>query len=352
MQLRNLLSMSLPHRTLAVVFSLAIGLPLVGVGLASDEADAPDWRCITEHAAWRPRDSQGEVVFRDRIWLLGGWFNSESPPPRDVWSSADGKSWQQISDVAPWRHSDLPMTTVFDGKMWIMGGWRNGRLPDASGSNEVWSSSDGVEWQQTAAHADWSPRLGAGTVVFRNKMWILGGSEQYYYGDARSLKNDVWSSSDGRKWTQVVAAAPWAPRAFHQAIVLNNKIYVMGGGNYSPSYTAYNDVWSSEDGLHWDQVTAAASWAPRIWFSSVVYRDRMWVLGGWSNDPSRNWGDVWYSVDGKQWTELKTRTRWKERHEHSAYVFDDKIWIVGGMVWPLVNDVWSISIPENWFEQR
>ncbi len=314
-------------------------------------AEPPTWVLETEHAGWRPRDSQGEVVFNDRIWLFGGWYDSKSAPPRDVWSSRDGKTWELATDNAPWRHSDLPMTTVFNGKMWTMGGWYNGRLSDASGSNEVWSSADGVEWKQATAHAGWTPRLAAATVVFRDKLWVLGGTEQYYYGDAKSLKNDVWSSSDGVTWTQATASAGWAPRAYHQAVVLGDKIYVMGGGNYSPFYTAHNDVWSSVDGAHWEQVTPAADWAARIWFSSVVYRDRMWVLGGWSNNPSRNWGDTWYSQDGKQWTQLKTPGGWKDRHEQSAYVFHDKIWIAGGMVWPLTNDVWSLSVPESWLKQ-
>jgi hypothetical protein len=88
----------------------------------------PNWTQVTERAAWQPRDSQGEVVFRDKLWIFGGWFNSFEAPPRDVWSSADGKSWKLVQEQAPWKHSDLSMSLVFDDKMWFMGGWYNGRL--------------------------------------------------------------------------------------------------------------------------------------------------------------------------------------------------------------------------------
>ncbi|HAW29647.1 MAG TPA: galactose oxidase, partial [Planctomycetaceae bacterium] len=44
-------------------------------------------------------------------------------PPRDVWNSADGKNWKLVTKEAPWIHSDLPMTVVFKDKMWLMGGW-------------------------------------------------------------------------------------------------------------------------------------------------------------------------------------------------------------------------------------
>ncbi len=73
----------------------------------------------------------------------------------------------------------------------------------------------------------------------------------------------------------------------------------MGGGNYVPDYRAFNDVWSTEDGKEWKCETEAAGWNPRLWFSSATYRNHLWVLGGWSNNPSKNWGDAWYSADGK-----------------------------------------------------
>jgi hypothetical protein len=311
------------------------------------EQPGPDWVQITERAGWQPRDSQGEVVYRDQLWILGGWFNSYAAPPRDVWSSLDGKNWRLVQETAPWKHSDLPMTLVFADKMWFMGGWYNGRLPGHAASNEVWCSTDGAAWELTTPSAGWSPRIAAGAVVFRDRMWILGGTENYYFGDANSLKNDVWSSADGKEWTLVTAHAGWSPRAYHAAILHDDRIWVCGGGNYLPEYHALNDVWCSEDGVHWNEVTHAAPWSPRLWFSAVVYRDRIWVLGGWSNNPSTNWGDVWYSQDGRHWQEQKSAVIWKPRHEHSAYVFQDRIWVAGGHAAPLSSEVWSLHIPEG-----
>jgi hypothetical protein len=314
---------------------------------AHAQQPAPDWVKVAT-APWQPRDSQGELVYKDQLWIFGGWFGSFEAPPRDVWSSPDGKNWKLVEKNAPWIHSDLPMSLTFNDRMWIMGGWHNGRLPGHSASNQVWWSTDGAQWQQATAAAGWSPRIAAAVVEFKGKMWLLGGTENYYFGDRKSLKNDVWHSRDGKSWTLATADAGWSPRAYHQAAVLNERIYVFGGGNYVPEYHAVNDVWSSADGLTWRQETAAAPWHPRLWFSSVVYRDRMWVLGGWSNNPSRNWGDAWHSRDGKSWTQLKTETMWKERHEHSAYVLHDKLWIAGGHAQPLSSEVWSLHLPANW----
>ncbi|SIO41173.1 Kelch motif-containing protein [Singulisphaera sp. GP187] len=321
-------------------------------GAAPGEDKVLDWVKETDKAAWQARDSSGEVVYKDRLWILGGWFDSFAAPPRDVWSSADGKAWDLVTKEAPWKYSDLPMSLVFNDRIWMLGGWYNGRLPGHGATNEVWSSTDGLQWDSVTQKAGWSPRLAAGAVVFQGRMWILGGIEDYYFGDDKSVKNDVWSSADGIEWKQELANAPWSPRAYHSAVVHDGKIWILGGGNYVPNYHARNDVWCSSDGVNWEQVTEKAPWSPRLWSSAVVYRDRIWVLGGWSNNPSENWGDVWYSQNGEKWTQLRSNVSWKERHEHSTYVFKDKIWVAGGHAKPLNSEVWSLEVPPSFFEGR
>ncbi len=311
------------------------------------QTESLSWVKVTEHADWKPRDSSGEVVFDGKMWLLGGWFTSHAPCPNDVWSSTDGVHWKQVTPRAPWIHADLPTTLVHNNRMWIMGGWAGGRLPGASASNQVWYSANGADWTLATAKAPWCARLGAAGVVFQGKMWILGGIERYFDGD--KLLADVWSSDDGVHWTKVADRAPWAARAYHGAVAFRDRIWLFGGGNYLPTYSAFNDVWSSPDGREWTKVTDRAAWSARIWFSSLVYKDRMWVLGGWSNKPSKNWNDVWYSSDGKEWKELAAQPVWSPRHEQSAYVFDGKMWIAGGNAWPLTGDVWQIEIPDKWF---
>lgn len=309
-------------------------------------AAEPDW-VLEGNAPWQARDSQAEWVFRDRIWIGGGWFRSDEAPPRDVWASADGRNWTRVEQAAPWIHSDLPMNLTFAGRMWIMGGWHNGRLPGNSASREVWASDDGATWTQVTARAGWSARCAGVVVAHRDRMWLLGGIENYYFGDERSVKNDVWSSADGRDWKLETSVAPWAARAYHQAVTHNGRIYVIGGGNYVPTHVALNDVWSSADGVDWTRETAAAPWGPRLWFTAAVYRGRIWVLGGWAKQQD-NFGDVWHSADGRNWQQLKTRTTWKARHEHSVFVFQDKLWIAGGHARPLSSEVWSLHLPPDW----
>ena len=331
---------------LTSVITILICFYIVGYPRKLTATEEADW-VFEGTAAWAPRDSQAEWSFRDQMWIGGGWFNSYEAPPRDTWSSANGKDWILVEAQAPWQHSDLPMNLVFEDKMWIMGGWYNGRLPGHSAGNQVWTSNDGKAWALITDRADWSPRCAGVGFEFRHRMWIAGGTESYYFGDNNSLKNDVWSSTDGKSWELVCDNAAWRSRAYHQVVVLGDRIYLLGGGNYVPEHFALNDVWSSTDGKEWSLETSSAAWPPRIWFSAVTYRNRIWVLGGWSKE-NGNFGDVWHSSNGRRWQQLMTANRWKPRHEHSAFVFNDKIWVVGGHADPLSNEVWSLWMPDEW----
>jgi hypothetical protein len=80
------------------------------------------------------------------------------------------------------------MSLSFDGRMWLMAGWHDGRLPSDGARNEVWSSTDGVNWLMVTKNAGWSPRLASGAVVFKDRMWIIGGTEDYYFGVTRASR--------------------------------------------------------------------------------------------------------------------------------------------------------------------
>jgi hypothetical protein len=309
---------------------------------------APDWQCLNAEAAWQARDSQGAAVFQGEMWILGGWFTPKTPNPRDVWHSADGINWTCAIDPAPWVHSDLPVTLAYRDRLWLMGGRR---LPGAENSNAVWSSPDGVTWILESAAAGWCPRVSAAHVVFKDRMWVLGGTENFYEDSAHTLHNDVWSSDDGRDWTCVTSHAPWSPRAHHQAVVFEDKIWVLGGGGRFPDPHTLNDVWCSSDGLNWTQVTAAAEWAPRLWHSSLVYRGHLWVLAG-VDQGIVNRGDVWCSPDGRNWTEVRSDKIWSPRHAQAAFTHGDSIVIAAGHARPVNSEVWSLTLPLDFFAAR
>ena len=85
---------------------------------------------------------------------------------------------------------------------------------------------------------------------------------------------------------------------------------------------------------------------------SIVFKNKIWIMGDWSKDPLKNWSDVWYTKDGKEWKKLESKVCWSDSHAESAFVFNNKIWIARGNTYPVVNDVWSLKLPENWSEDK
>lgn len=107
----------------------------------------------------------------------------------------------------------------------------------------------------------------------------------------------------------------------------------------TPNREFYNDIWNSEDGIKWDLVNESAPWKPRQFHEVAVFDNKLWVLGGYNkNSGDRN--DVWFSNNGIDWLEL-TNSPWKERHASSVFVFKNALWIVGGH--NLENDVWKLE---------
>ncbi len=220
-----------------------------------------DW-VLEAKASWQARDSQAEWVFKDQLWIGGGWFQSFEEPPRDVWSSSDGKAWKLIAKNAPWLHSDLAMSITFHDRMWIMGGWHKGRLPGHSASHEVWSSADGAKWEQVTQSAQWSPRLAAGLVEHRGRLWLLGGIEDYYFGDDASLKNDVWSSADGKAWKQI--GFPSNVQLGTVTCAGDGKVYISGEGG---------SLWVGRDST-WKSIHKGSSsilWNDAAWFDGQLW---------------------------------------------------------------------------------
>ena len=350
--------------------------------VSSEGSPDYEWTNVTEKAAFAPRDGAGVLTFSGRMWLLGGWNRVDTVNfPRvcnnEVWSSQDGVDWRlekpgtfgtdSFSPETDWEGRHYAGYAVFEDKMWIVGGDTN----QGYYQYDVWNSLDGRTWNHVnkGREVPWGPRALYYTYVFGDRIWILGGQTMPRLAPAEErFYDDVWNTSDGIDWERVVPASPYWPQRglIGGSVVFEDRIWILGGGTYDtpgqPDRKYYNDVWSSADGVNWECHLEHAPWSPRQFHDTVVYDGKMWVLEGVNpNGPhaaaisadiasrcpeqahwvsTSNLNDVWYSADGEHWVELPD-TPWAPRHAASVFVHDDSLWMVAGN--NMQSDVWRLT---------
>jgi hypothetical protein len=249
-----------------------------------------NWASLSATTRWTPRILYNALVFDDKLWVIGGYNGYQDYTSttgfepdnfkNEIYFTDDSVNWY-LPTTRPLfenRSNHASDSCVYDGKMWISGG----RMLDGSYNDEVWYSSDGIDWHRATNDPGWSGRAGHQMVSFDGYMWVIGGIN----GDFEYL-NDVWRSSDGVTWTEMTPNAPFSGRTLFKALVFNNEIWIIGG-----MYAIYfegqivdwkynNEVWHSADGITWNQALPVGEGpAQRAGFAAAVHDGRMWINGG------------------------------------------------------------------------
>ena len=165
-------------------------------------------------------------------------------------------------------------------------------------------------------------------VIHKGGLWLIGGCSANPTGPRsnrvccyrKNLKNELG-------WNEL-PAAPFRPRMGHACVVFKEKIWVLGG--LDADNQPLNDVWyctvnptEKEDGTLvapvWEEALPMAGWSPRCMFAATAKPlsqtyyfgpESLWICGG-TRHPYR--GDVaadfWYSEDGKDWQNITSRVR-------------------------------------------
>lgn len=317
--------------------------------------DGADWILATSNAAFSPRSGFSLLEHDGKMWVIDDGMNLN-----DVWSSTDGVTWTQVTANAAFPARSSYASAVYDGKMWVIGGYI-GSTPSSPGIdlNDVWYSTDGVNWTQAVGDAAFPPRSAHTVFVHDGRMWLTGGADVYTAG---IRMNDVWFSYDGAVWYQATSHADFSPRMSHTSASFLGKMWVIGG-RYSWALE-YNEAWYSPVGLlpnttasvtftqspvytptttptasmtptymieqDWTLATAGASFSERSSLSAVSYACRLWVIGGVNSTGTTYYGDVWYTEDGSTWNIASSAADFGPRYGHTSFEYGGYMWVVGG----------------------
>ncbi len=292
------------------------------------------WGCTTTAAGFGQRESFGYCVLNDgsgdKMYVVGGALVGVGGQD-DVWATANGKDWYQIASGVPfgnkWGHAvttHKPVSWPAEAIYVIAGYQQGGGLSGSGDVKDVWFSGNGVDWELATGniHANFQGRRFTAAVSYNNKLWVIGGYDGSYL-------NDVWYSDDGYVWGCTTTAAAFTGRYGHSLVVFNGKMWVIGGFDGGSGNSLTNDVWYSSDGANWIQATGNAGFYSRSQHCSVVYDNKIWVIGGSGYLPQ----EVWYSEDGINWN-YAPAPEWDIRHCFGAVTFDNgsglKLWVFGG----------------------
>ncbi len=204
-----------------------------------------------------------------------------------AWESSDGIHWSAVQDTISidfFPSMDVSMNDYLDeGKvvefrdeLWLFTGH-----PDLT-----WKSKDGLKWQKVDIDANnrFVPRIDFASVVFQDRIWILGGRQDKIDGNISNNEiilylNDVWSSSDGRSWRKEVNA-PWFMRSNSHSIVRNGQLYLIGGSGAGLNKL---DIWKTSDGKIWVEIDMPKdlvkfnSLRPSL-LGLIMYDNSMWFF--------------------------------------------------------------------------
>lgn len=214
-------------------------------------SDGIAWEMVTDRVPWAPRAAHHTVAFQGKIWVMGGQTipkHVHGCPEffyNDVWNSSDGVHWERVLENAPWTpRGMIGGNVVFGERIWLLGGgtYETPRHPERRFFNEVWSSADGIEWKRQEPAAPWAPRQYHEVAVYDGRMWVLEGFFQDTtpgrngYEPDSGNRNDVWHSADGQTWHEL-PDTPWAPRHAASVMVYKDALWMITGNNLQP------DVW-------------------------------------------------------------------------------------------------------------
>lgn len=247
-------------------------------------SDLTHWTFLG-NAPWPARHGAAWLVHRDRLYVVGGDFMT------DTWSSADGVNWVRHSASAPFGTLYTPNAVSIEGRIILYAGQGG-----TEGVNDVWSSEDGVAWTRLVKGAPWAGRgLIHGHAVHEGRFYLIGGGVKavppgQIYGETKQEFSDIWSSADGVGWRLEADTLGFPPRTHFSVVGTPRGCYV-SDGSVGIQANVTNDLFFAGDCVHFAPVPDTPRLQPRHASSLAYFAGSLVILGG---PPAGNAGTtVW-----------------------------------------------------------
>lgn len=131
---------------------------------------------------------------------------------------------------------------------------------------------------------------------FMNKLFVMGGDDNNF-----TAYQTVHTSTDGATFSAGTSGT-WAARTDSSAVVFGSYMYLVSGRSGGGAPTLHADVWRTNDGVNWSQVTMPGGFLGRRDAALVVMSGTLYIIGGYDMAGVQV-GDVWKTTDGTTWTQ-------------------------------------------------
>lgn len=331
------------------LLSLAIAFPS-----SVPEALEGRWQLLSD-GPWKAREGLMVSSVGQQLILTGGRGSAGVgfAGGADVWRSADGANWTKAPEAA-WERRAYHILLGPDDKncIWLMGGQTFSEF-----FNDVWKSCDVADsWNLVTKSAAWQPRAGLGGIMHKGKLVIAGGCHdnvKYDPGAFRTFYTDVWSSSDGENWELLTSSPGWKGRSGPRLVSFQDKLFIIAGEVGFTTGTQLADIWSSsDDGRTWQEIQAVPAFSPRSGHGVVALDNYLVLVAGWPE-----LSDIYYSKDGSQWTRSAGHA-WNcnstdcGKFDFWPVVHNGRLFTLGGSgssstFGKMYSETWSLVLPQH-----
>lgn len=287
------------------------------------------WDRLTEHAPYAGNYNYPVHIAPDGRFI--------ALHPDGTWASRDGAAWSKTKMPFSGMNSAYLGYVQHNGATYALGKLKGNYL-DFQIDPVIQRTRDYEKWEQLGSSPSLPHVIFYAAESFKGALWIVGGY------DGKAATSAIWNSQDGLAWTRVVEKAPWSARSGGNLVVFKDRLFLLGGGVIDGPQA--NDVWSSADGLTWRRETAEI--APEHPMGTpVVYDNKLWLVG--ANRSGTFSSGMIASDDGKTWR--RQDAPWTPRGGVAAWTNGPDLFITGGKysyekngapVFVYSNDVWRM----------
>ncbi len=291
--------------------------PAAGLPAALARGPGLSWR--DEASLGFPRNAHALASSDKALFVVGGTGSLPADPgqaaavgPILEVERFDGSRWSVETEL-PGEGLNAPAAVFFEGRLWVLGGFgTTTNVPTAE--VRVYDPGTG-RWDSGPPLP--APRGGHAAVVFENRIHVLGGGNS-----VSTLADHCAFDARTRKWS---ARAPLSrPKGSPAAVVFAGRLWALGGRSGPEDF---GDVECFDE--------TAGVWTPgpaipaRGTCGAAVWGGTIWVLGGESQAESRTLDSVLcLDPSAKLWTEATPLPT--ARNYARAAVLGERLLVVGG----------------------